>query len=213
MSLRVPAFVAPALFLVGSAATAGEGPELNLPGKRLTPRTVVLEADVACPPAESFELWSTRPGVESFYAPAARIGRKPGDEYTVMFFPDSDPDGRSHGTQGAHLLAAEPGRFISFEWVVFAGDREKGQNAPPYASAELRLPDPLPTWVEIHFQPSATGTHLRFRHYGFGDGELWGESHAWFTRAWSGVLTQMGEACDTPRKAPVSEKLSPAQRD
>jgi len=101
-----------------------------------------------------------------------------------------------HGTAGAHLLAANPGRFIAFEWIVFAGDNKRGHSAPPYAPPEIRLPSRLPTWVEIGFQPTKDGaTHVHFRHYGFADGELWGQSQAWFTQAWSGVLSQMRTTC------------------
>jgi len=178
------------------AGTAEAAPRLqNLPGKRETARTVVLSADVACPPAESFRMWATEAGVRSFYAPAAHVDGVVGGRYAVMFFPAEDPEGLVHGTAGAHLLAAEPGRFVAFEWITFAGADNKGEHAPPYAPPAMRLPDPLPTWVEITLTPAGAGTHVEFRHYGFGEGELWGRSHAWFSRAWAGVLTQMREAC------------------
>lgn len=182
------------------AASAAAAPRLHLPGKHETPRTVVLDADVACPPAEAWRMWATEAGVRSFYAPAAHVDGTVGGRYTIMFFPAEDPEGLVHGTAGAHLLAAEPGRFLAFEWVVFAGDDTKGQNAPPYAPAAMRLPDPLPTWVEIGLTPAGTGTHVEFRHYGFGEGELWGRSHAWFSRAWAGVLSQMRMACSRPAR-------------
>jgi len=169
----------------------------DLPGKHPTARTVALEADVACTPARSWELWATQSG-SRFFAPDSRIEGRVGGPYTVMFFPREDPEGLVHGTAGAHLLAADPGRFVAFEWVAFAGDDTKGANAPPYALPERRLPDPLPTWVEIDFTAKGQGSHVAFRHYGFGEGELWGRSHAWFTRAWAGVLEAMKAACTRP---------------
>lgn len=184
--------------LLGAALIAGPAtaaPRLDLPGKHETARTVMLSADVACAPERSYEMWTTEAGVRGFFAPAAQIDGPVGGRYTVMFFPDEDPEGLSHGTAGAHLLAAEPGRFVAFEWVVFAGDESKGVNAPPYAAPAQRLPDPLPTWVEIALTPAGSGTHVEFRHYGFGEGELWGRSHAWFARAWEGVLRQMAAVC------------------
>jgi uncharacterized protein YndB with AHSA1/START domain len=171
----------------------------DLPGKRETARTVVLDADVACTPAQSFRLWTTDAGVRSFFAPASHVDGHVGGRYTIMFFPAEDPEGLVHGTAGAHLLAAEPDRFVAFEWVVFAGDDTKGEHAPPPAPPAMRLPDPLPTWVEIRLTPAGAGTHVAFRHYGFGEGELWGRSHAWFTRAWAGVLTQMQALCSGSR--------------
>jgi hypothetical protein len=181
-----------ALLLVVQAA---EGPRLTgLPGKRATARTVMLDADVACTLDRSYALWATQAG-SRFFAPDSRIDGAVGGRYTVMFFPKDDPEGLIHGTAGAHLLAADPGKFVAFEWIAFAGDDAKGSNAPPYAPAAIRLADPLPTWVEIGFTPAGRGTHVRFRHYGFGEGELWGRSHAWFTRAWGGVLEAMKAAC------------------
>lgn len=182
--------------LVAGAANAA--PRLrNLPGKHETARTVTLSADVACPPARSYAMWATEAGVH-FFAPAAHVDGRVGGRYTIMFFPAEDPEGLVHGTAGAHLLAADPGRFVAFEWVVFAGDDSKGDHAPPYAPAAMRLPDPLPTWVEIALTPAGAGTHVEFRHYGFGEGALWGRSHAWFSRAWAGVLEQMRAACSRP---------------
>jgi hypothetical protein len=93
------------------------------------------------------------------------------------------------------VLAAEQARFYAFEWVTFAGDTTKGEQAPPYAPEAQRRPDPLPTWVELTFTPAANGAHVAFRHYGFGEGALWAGSQAWFTRAWSGVLASLREAC------------------
>lgn len=167
---------------------------LSLPGKHDAGRTIILEADVACSADQSYTMWSTESGVRLFFAPAAHIGTV-GGPYTIIFFPSEDPEGVSHGTAGAHVLAAERGRFFAFEWVVFAGDKLKGDNAPPYAPETLRRPTPLPTWVEIEFTPNKAGTHVSFAHFGFGDGELWAQSRAWFTRAWGGVLTQMQNEC------------------
>lgn len=166
----------------------------RLPGKADTGRSVRLEADVACSPAQAYALWASSEGAQSFFAPRARIGAV-GGPYEVMFFPDDDPEGRVHGTRGAHLLAAEPGRFLAFEWVVFAGDDLRGTNAPPYADEATRLPSPLPTWVELTFTPAHAGTHVAFRHYGFGAGALYERSRAWFERAWGGVLQQMVRHC------------------
>jgi hypothetical protein len=99
------------------------------------------------------------------------------------------------------VLMRDPGRFLAFEWVVFAGDDKKGNNAPPYAP-ELRLPSPLPTWVELSFTATQGGTHVEFRHFGFGDTPLWKQSQAWFTRAWSGVLMQMKAHCAKSSPSP-----------
>jgi Activator of Hsp90 ATPase homolog 1-like protein len=190
-------FAAFAAFLAAGPALAQiEHSRLGgtLPGKRDTGHRIVLDAEVSCTPTRSYELWTTTAGARSFFAPSAEIGGV-GGPYTIAFFPQDDPRGLIHGTFGAHVLAAEPGRFFAFEWVVFAGDRLKGDNAPPYAPEALRRPDPLPTWVELTFAPSAAGTHVAFRHYGFAGDSAYRASQAWFTRAWGGVLDGMRATC------------------
>jgi uncharacterized protein YndB with AHSA1/START domain len=165
-------------------------------GKHDGERTIRLDQTVACAPERVFALWSTDEGVRTFFAPASRIGRGAGDEYTILFSPVDDPQGLSHGTKGARILAASPGRFIAFEWITFAGDASLGRNAPPIAPPQIRNESPLPTWVEIDLVPAAdAGTRVAFRHYGFREGELWSLSQAWFTRAWQRVLDGLASAC------------------
>lgn len=166
----------------------------RLPGKVDTGRTISLEADVGCDPGRVYRLWSTREGAESFFAPRADIGAV-GGPYTIAFYPDDDPQGLVYGTAGARVLAAEPDGFFAFEWIVFAGDESKGNQAPPYAEAALRDQQPRPTWVELSFAPTARGSRVSLHHFGFGDGELYARSRAWFTRAWSGVLERMKQLC------------------
>jgi hypothetical protein len=89
-------------------------------GKVKTANTIVLEAETQCSPEESYALWSTAEGVQRFFAPAARIDARPGGEYTVLFFPDKDPEGLSHGTKGARVLKAVPGKSLALEWITFA---------------------------------------------------------------------------------------------
>jgi uncharacterized protein YndB with AHSA1/START domain len=182
------AFAAAAQELTGSRLAG------RVPGKIDTGRTISLEADVGCDPGRVYRLWSTREGAESFFAARANIGAV-GGPYTITFYPDDDPQGLTHGTAGAQVLAAEPEAFFAFEWIVFSGDATKGNQAPPYAEPALRDLQPRPTWVELSFAPTAGGARVSFRHFGFGDGELYSRSQAWFTRAWAGVLQRMKQTC------------------
>jgi len=179
---------------IAAAAAADEDP---MRGKHRTEHTVSLEANVAGTPSALYRLWTTADGVTKFFAPKARIDAKPGGEYTILFAPDDDPRGYSHGTFGARVLRAEPGRSLAFEWVAFAGDASLGRNAPPIASRALRDAEPLPTWVELGFEPLEGGraTRVTLHHYGFQDGALWAASHAWFQRAWTGVLESLARYC------------------
>lgn len=184
------ALLASLCVLTGSAWPAGSD---LMKGKERTGRTIELEVVVNAPPARVYELWTTENGIRRFFAPKASVGTRPGEEYTVYFAPDLDPQGLSHGTRGAHLLAMEPGRSLSFEWITFAGDTLLGVNGPPMASRDIRDVQPLPTWVEMQFEPVADGTQTRivFHHYGFQSGALWEQSYQWFGRAWKGVLENL----------------------
>lgn len=167
-------------------------------GKVKTGRSVVLEAETQCSSDDAYALWSTSEGAKRFFAPAARIDARPGGEYTILFLPEKDPDGLSHGTKGARVLKAIPGKSLAFEWITFAGDGALGRNAPPLAPRSLRDAVPLPTWVELEFEPLADDprrTRVRLSHYGFKDDALWQESHQWFARAWAMVLDQQKKYC------------------
>ena len=191
-ALVTAAFLAP-------ASTPGSD---LMKGKRRTDRTIRLEGVVDAPPSEVYRLWTTEEGVRKFFAPSARIGARPGEPYTIAFFPEEDPEGLVYGTRGARILELVPEMKFSFEWVTFAGDEKKGDHAPPHAEASLRNASPLPTWVELTFEPAgddASKTHVRFRHYGFGKGALWEKSFRWFERAWAGVLRELQAACAKDR--------------
>src|SRR4030095_5282297 len=107
-------------------------------GKTKTAHTINLEITVHASPDEAFSLWSTSEGVRRFFAPDARINPVEGGEYTILFAPQADPQGLSHGTKGARILKMIPGKFLAFEWITFAADSNLGQNAPPIASLDIR---------------------------------------------------------------------------
>jgi len=177
----------------GLAAPGDLSPDV-MAGKVRTDRAIALEKIVDAPPARVFELWTTAEGVRTFFAPDARIEPRVGGAYEVLFAPAQDPLGYSHGTTGARVLRLVPDRELAFEWITFAGDALLGRNAPPVAPRSLRDARPIPTWVELQFEPvagDAGKTRVTFHHYGFRHGEPWDESYAWFGRAWAGVLDQL----------------------
>ena len=173
-------------------------------GKQKTDRTIFLEATVDAPPAEVFRLWTSEEGIKKFFAPAARVEARVGGRYEIIFAPARDPEGNSHGTKGARILKLVPGKELAFEWITFAGDELPGYNAPPYAAPAERNTRPLPTWVELAFEPVETQpgkTRVRLAHYGFRDGEKWEKSFQWFERAWKGVLDELAASCQNRESA------------
>jgi uncharacterized protein YndB with AHSA1/START domain len=192
---------------VSASETNSKGATL-MEGKQKTERTIFLEATVEAPPAEVFRLWTSEEGIKKFFAPAAKVEASVGGRYEIIFAPAKDPEGNSHGTKGARILKLVPGKELAFEWITFAGDELLGHNAPPFAPAEERNVRPLPTWVELTFEPlgiQPEQTRLRFAHYGFREGEKWEKSFHWFQRAWKGVLDELAAYCQNPKStAPKS---------
>jgi uncharacterized protein YndB with AHSA1/START domain len=165
-------------------------------GKKTTDRTIHLDTIIDLSPSEVFRLLTSADGVKKFFAPEARIDPRPGGRYTIIFFPSKDPDGDSHGTKEARVLELVPNRKLAFEWITFAGDELLGHNAPPYAPPAERNEKPLPTWVQINFEPmegQPNRTHVVFAHYGFRDGKKWEQSYRWFAKAWKGVLDHLAD--------------------
>jgi uncharacterized protein YndB with AHSA1/START domain len=215
--MKISSLILVALTLAGvELASSRDSPASTaalMEGKVKTDRTVNLERIIEAPPAEVYRLWTTADGVKKFFAPEARIDPKIGGRYQIIFFPSKDPEGESHGTKGARILNLVPNRKLVFEWITFAGDDLLGTHAPPYAPPSDRNVTPLPTWVELSFEPEdgqPNQTHVKFAHYGFRNGEKWEQSYQWFTRAWKGVLDQLSEYC---QKQNSNRTSSGAQSD
>lgn len=192
--------------LASSQDESAIGPAL-MKGKVKTDRTVNLDAIVDASPADVYRLWTSADGVKKFFAPEARIDPKIGGRYQIIFFPSKDPEGESHGTKGARILDLVPNQKLVFEWITFAGDDLLGKNAPPYAPPSERNLNPLPTWVELSFEPVAgqpNQTHVKLAHYGFREGEKWERSYQWFTHAWQGVLDQLSQYCRKQKSSGIS---------
>lgn len=183
-----------AIGAVRAASGATESATSDLfAGKHWTDQTITAEVIVGASPEAVYERWTSEAGVKHFFAPGAQIDPHPGGAYTILFVPDRDPQGLSHGTRGARVLAADPGRRLAFEWITFAGDATLGANAPPIVPRAERDERPLPTWVELTFDPLDNGrqTRLRFAHYGFRHGGQWEAAYAWFSRQWPMVLENL----------------------
>ena len=208
--MKITALILLAITLAGiePAASQNAAPSAALmEGKVKTNRTVHFDAIVEAPPSEVYQLWTSADGVKKFFAPEAKIDARIGGRYQIIFAPSKDPEGESHGTKGARILDLVPNEKLAFEWITFAGDDLLGKNAPPSAPASERNVRPLPTWVEVSFQPvdgQPNQTQVRFDHYGFREGPKWEQSYQWFTRAWKGVLDQLTEYCRKQKSTKTS---------
>ena len=154
--------LASALALVAAPAAAEE-------------RALVKLATITAPVDEVWKAWTTTEGIQSFFAPDARIEARPGGAFEVYFNPYAKP-----GLKGADdivFLALQEKRMLSFTW-----------NAPPHL-AEVRGQR---TSVTVRLKPAGEGaTELRLTHTGWGDGGQWDQAHAYFDKAWTSVLANL----------------------
>jgi uncharacterized protein YndB with AHSA1/START domain len=119
--------------------------------------------------------WSTLDGVQSFFAPQAKVELAIGGAYE-MYFDLAAPPG-SRGGEGCRILSYLPPRMLSFSW-----------NAPP------RYPTvrEVPTWVVVEVEEQgATACQVRLTHLGWRVGGEWDEVYDYFVRAWDLVLMRL----------------------
>ncbi|HVP42289.1 MAG TPA: SRPBCC domain-containing protein [Terriglobales bacterium] len=171
-------------------------PEL-MKGKEKTAHSAELEKKVICAPAATFKLWTTEEGLRKFFSEGAHVDPWPGGRYEIIFNPKVDPEAKSYGTGGARVLRFVPDKELAFEWVAFTLDDGTPHVAgPPQMPAAVRNQRPLPTWVELHFQPAqAGGTDVQLGYYGSREGGKWDESFAYFQKAWAKVLGNLEQYC------------------
>ena len=160
-------------------ALAGTGPGELLVGKEKTGRSIALEALVDGTPEQIFEAWVTAEGVGQFFGSGSHIEPRVGGLYEIDF--GQLPDGTVLGPRGNRILRYEPARVLDFEWGM------------PIFARELNT-RPLPTWVEIRFEPFGEGkdrTLIKLTHHGFGQGDLWDRCFSFFQRGWFDILFRL----------------------
>lgn len=163
-------------------------------------RSVVADKVIDAPVADVFAMWTTSAGLAKFFAPVSHVEPRVGGEYTVVFYPDIDAEGTTYGTKGAHVLAIEPNRRIVFEWHTFVTKALANHSTPPVVSPEERNETPLPTSVEIVFEPRGEHqTAIHLSHNGFRSGAKWDESYKYFQWAWPYVLDSLAKSVAAKR--------------
>jgi len=134
--------------------------------------TKVINASVA----DVWAAWTTPQGIESFFAPkAAKVEPSAGGAYELWFGVDL-PEG-TRGCEDCKVHSVRPMEQLVLEW-----------NAPP----TIPTIRPLRTLVYLDFKPLPDNkTELTLRNFGYGDGDEWQKSKAYFTRAWSNVMASL----------------------
>jgi len=137
---------------------------------------IVVTKTINAPVAEVWKAWTTSNGIESFFAPkAAKVEPWPGGAFELWFGVEL-PEG-SRGSEGCKVHSVRPMEQFVFEW-----------NAPPTIPA-IR---PLRTLVYLDFKPLPDNrTELTLRNFGYGDGDDWAKTKAYFEKAWPAVMASL----------------------
>lgn len=139
--------------------------------ERSIDKSIVLPATLD----QTWDAWTTREGITSFFAPDARIEAKPGGAFHIHINPLAEPGLK--GADDMRFMALQPKQMLSFDW-----------NAPPHLPA-ARLQRTL---VVLRFAPlSEKETRVTLHHTGWGDGGEWDKTYAYFDRAWDAVLANL----------------------
>ena len=145
---------------------------LGTPGVQAQERTLVKTATVKATVDEVWNAWTTTEGIQSFFAPEARVEARPGGPFEVYINPYAKPGLK--GADGMVFLALQEKQMLSFTW-----------NAPPHLPEVRRQR----TSVTVRMKPAGDGaTEVRLVHSGWGDGGQWDQVFDYFNKAWGAVL-------------------------
>jgi len=151
-----------ALFLAAAHAAGAE-------------RMIEKQGVVNAPIEEVWKAWTTTEGVKSFFAPDANVEARSGGPFEIYMNPYA-PAGMK-GADDMRFLAVQPPTMLTFTW-----------NAPPH-QPEIRAQR---TMVIVRLRPlDEKRTEVTLRHVGWGDGEKWDATYAYFDRAWGNVIANL----------------------
>ena len=135
-------------------------------------RALDKEVIVAAPVAAVWQSWTTKAGIESFFAPEAEIDARVDGAFHIHMDPLGAPGMK--GADTMRYLALQPMKMLSFDW-----------NAPPHL-AEVRQQR---TFVVVRLaEVDGQSTRVTLHHTGWGEGGEWDKAYAYFDRAWGNVL-------------------------
>jgi len=139
--------------------------------ERAIEKSVVIEATLD----QTWDSWTTRDGIVSFFAPDARIEPRVGGAFQIYFDPLAAPGMK--GADEMRYMALQPKKMLTFDW-----------NAPPHLP-EARAQR---TFVAVRFEPvTEKQTRVTLHHTGWGEGGEWDKAYAYFDRAWGNVLANL----------------------
>ena len=162
--------------LVAGAAAGWCGVASAAPERTVT-KTVVVNATLD----QTWDAWTTREGITSFFAPDAKVEARVGGPFQIYMDPDAAPGAK--GADDMRFMALQPKSMLSFDW-----------NAPP------RMPTVRAqrTFVVVRLEAvSPQQTRVTLTHTGWGEGGEWDKAYDYFDGSWSTVLDNLKRRFDT----------------
>ena len=144
-------------------------------------RALQKEVTVAAPIDAVWQAWTTRAGIESFFAPEAQVEARVGGAFHIHIDPYGEPG--SKGADDMRFMALQPPKMLSFDW-----------NAPP-SLPEVRRQR---TFVVVRLADiDGKATRVTLHHTGWGDGGEWDKAFGYFDKAWANVLGNLKKRFET----------------
>jgi len=144
-------------------------------------RVIEKEVVVAAPIQAVWQSWTTKAGIESFFAPEAEIEPTVGGAFHIHINPFGEPGMK--GADDMRFMALQAPTMLSFDW-----------NAPP-SLPEIRKQR---TFVVVRLADvDGKSTRVSLHHTGWGDGSEWDKAYAYFDRAWGNVLANLKKRHDS----------------
>jgi len=143
-------------------------------------RAIEKEVVVAAPIDAVWQTWTSKAGIESFFAPEAEIEPRVGGAFHVHMDPLAQPG--SKGADDMRFMALQRPTMLSFDW-----------NAPP-SLPEARAQR---TFVVVRLADvDGKSTRVTLHHTGWGTGGEWDKTYVYFDRAWGYVLGNLKKRYD-----------------
>ncbi len=146
-----------------------------MPKDLIINRSIIKEITAPAGVVEVWNAWTTKKGIQSFFAPECNVELKVNGIYEIFFTPDAEPGKR--GAEGNRIMAVEPYRMFSFTW-----------DAPPYMPHVRKQR----TLVVLKFKKiGKEKTRVFLCHTGWGDGDEWDKAFDYFSDAWDIILKRL----------------------
>lgn len=146
-----------------------------MPDELIINRAIIKEVTVSASLDDVWKSWTSKQGLESFFAPECHIELKLYGRFEIFFLPHEEPGKR--GAEDNKILAIEPLKMLSFTW-----------------DAPATMPDVRKqrTSVVLKFKKMRDHkTKLFVCHTGWGDGDEWDRAFYYFSDAWDIILKRL----------------------